>query len=473
MIAAWGDFNWKTMKKQIERAFKGWDPGKFDLPPQPEVRVKDAYSVHFIDKPDVNQSNIMIGHIGGLMSNPDYPALIIMNQILSFDRMFKRIRTDEGLAYSVWGSYGANFSYPGVFSAGCQTKSASTVKAIRLMFEELKKIQTTEVTEEELQKAKGSYLNGFVFNFDSKSKIVSRMMTYDYFGYPRDFVDRVKAGVEKVTRADVKRVAAKYLKPDLVKILVVGNEKQLDEPLSVLGAVNRIDITIPVAKEEKPEATAETAAKGKTLMEKALVAAGGIEAVKTIKNMQASITLSQAQTAGMAMDAEILVVYPDKMKATLSTAGGKVEVVLNGNEGWIKAPQGTFPMPDAQKQVYRESTFRDPVYYFTHYNSMKPQYMGTRKLGEKEVIDLLLTSGDYSFHLLLDPQTYLVAGQAYTEMGQQGPVKKEEILSEYKKINGLMISTNSVVMAGGKKEAESNVKELKFNIEIKPEWFTK
>jgi len=245
MMAVWGDFKTDEMVKKIRSAFQDWPRRPVKLPPKPEVSRSQSYSVHYIEKTDVNQSNIMIGHLGGLRNNPDYPALIVMNNILSWDRMFKRIRTDEGLAYRVWGRYGANYDYPGVFSAGAQTKSESTVYAIELMLEEMKKIAAEEVTDQELQLAKDKYLNSFVFNFDSQSKIINRMLTYTYYDYPLDFADRLKDKVEKVGKADILRVAKKYLHPGLVSILVVGNEKNFDKPLSTIGKVNLIDISIP------------------------------------------------------------------------------------------------------------------------------------------------------------------------------------------------------------------------------------
>ena len=247
-MAVWGDFRIKEMEARVKRTLGKWKRAGVKISPLPKVDYEYKHTVNFINKPDVNQSNILIGHIGGLMENPDYPALSVMNSILSYERMFKKIRTDEGLAYSVWGSYGANFSVPGVFSSGAQTKSESTVYAIELMLKELKRIIEEDVTDEELAKAKDEYLNSFVFNFDSRAKIVNRLMTYDFFDYPLDFVDRVKKRVEKVTKKDVLRVAKKYLRPDKVQILVVGKQEDFDKPLSTLGEVNVIDIKIPPLK---------------------------------------------------------------------------------------------------------------------------------------------------------------------------------------------------------------------------------
>jgi zinc protease len=250
IMAVWGDFDTGKMHKKLEQVFGSWKSVPLEIPPLPKVNYEFDYTVNYVPKKDINQSFILIGHIGGMLNNPDQPALNVMNSILSTDRMFKKIRTDEGLSYAVWGNYGADYKKPGYFSAGAQTKSESTVKAIKLMIGEMKRMTEEEVTDEELKRAKDEYLNSYVFKFETKSQIISRMMLYAFYGYPLDFSEKVKAGVENVTRADVLRVAQKYLKPDKVRILVVGNGEAFGEPLSVLGNVNTIDITIPSPKEK-------------------------------------------------------------------------------------------------------------------------------------------------------------------------------------------------------------------------------
>jgi len=248
MLAVIGDFDTSRMIKQIENAFKGWERADVPLSPTPNVHYDYRPTANVIRKEDINQSNIYMGHVGGMMNHPDYFALIVMNRILGggfTGRLFKNIRSREGLAYSVFGSYTANYDFPGVFYVGCQTKSESTVYAIRAMIDEVKKMTETEVTDEELSLAKESYLNSFVFNFESKGAIVGRLMTYAYFGYPSDFLQKAKENIEKVTKADVLRVAREHLRPDEMQILAVGRPQDFDEPLSVFGPVREIDITIP------------------------------------------------------------------------------------------------------------------------------------------------------------------------------------------------------------------------------------
>jgi predicted Zn-dependent peptidase len=252
MLGIWGDFDTDEMIKKIEEAFEGWEKVDMYFPRVPLVKYDFPQTVNVINKEDVNQSNIYLGHIGGLRSNPDYFALILMNRILGSgftSRLFKNVRSREGLAYSVFGIYSANYDFPGLFYVGCQTKSEATVKAIRAMTEEVRKMTESEVTDEELALAKNSYLNSFVFNFDTKAEIVGRLMTYAYYNYPLDFLQKTKENVEKVTKDDILRVAKKYLRPDEIQILAVGRPQDFDEPLWVLGSVREIGITIPVPQQ--------------------------------------------------------------------------------------------------------------------------------------------------------------------------------------------------------------------------------
>ncbi len=251
MMAVWGDFDTAKMIDKITKAFADWAPIDLNLPEVPEVDYTWSTTVGLVEKPEINQSNIYLGHIGGLRSDPDYFALTVMNQILGggfTGRLFKNVRSRQGLAYSVFGGYTSGFDRPGTFYVGCQTKSESTVKAIQAMIDEVEKITQDEVTDEELALAKDSYLNSFVFNFDSKGEIITRLMTYEYYGYPPDFLQKTKENVEKVTKTDVLRAAKKHLHPETVQVLVVGQPADFDKPLTTLGDVKEIDITIPMPK---------------------------------------------------------------------------------------------------------------------------------------------------------------------------------------------------------------------------------
>ncbi|HOY68627.1 MAG TPA: pitrilysin family protein [Candidatus Ozemobacteraceae bacterium] len=255
MVAVIGDFKAAEMKKKLTEAFRELPRGDVAPTKVPEVREFPAAKVNLIAKEDVNQSVILIGHLGGLMNNPDYFALEVMNNVLGGgfgSRLFKRVRSEQGLAYSVFGTYGSGYDHEGICYFGCSTKSGNTIKGIRALLREIEEIRRSEITDEELNTAKEMYLNSFVFNFDSRAKIIDRLVELEYFGYPKDFLEITKKNIEKVTKADILRVAQKYLQPDKMRIVVLGKPADFDGKLEEFGAVQKIDITIPGSPKAVP-----------------------------------------------------------------------------------------------------------------------------------------------------------------------------------------------------------------------------
>ncbi len=253
MLGIVGDFDTKAMQALIQQKFGGWKPEpKLQFPPLPSV-TQSQTGVFLVNQPQLTQSYIQMGHLGGLYNNPDYPALSVLNGVLNGfgGRLFNQVRSRQGLAYTVYGSWSPSYDYPGMFVAGGQTRSETTVPFIRSIFSEIKRIQGEPVTPAELAYAKESVLNSFVFNFQTPTQTLSRLMRYEYYGYPKDFIFRYQRGVEATTAADVQRVARTYLKPDNTATLVVGNAAAIVPPLTSLGEgvhVNQVDIKIPEPK---------------------------------------------------------------------------------------------------------------------------------------------------------------------------------------------------------------------------------
>ncbi|NEQ40543.1 MAG: insulinase family protein [Okeania sp. SIO3I5] len=246
-----GDFKTKQMRSLIKEQLGDWKPStKVVKSPLPTVTQAEVGDIFFIEQSQLNQSYIQMGHLGGKLDNPDYTALNIMNSVLNGlgGRLFNNIRSRQGLAYSVSAYWSPNYDYPGVFIAGGETRSDATVPFIQSVNEEIERIRTQPITQEELQHAKDSTLNSFIFNFQDPAQTLSRLMRYEYYDYPQDFIFRYREELEKITVADVQRVAQKYLQPEQMVTLVVGNKEEIQPPLSSLGngiKITSIDITIP------------------------------------------------------------------------------------------------------------------------------------------------------------------------------------------------------------------------------------
>jgi hypothetical protein len=387
--------------------------------------------------------------------------------------MFKKIRTDEGLAYSVWGHYGAGYKVPGVFSAGAQTKSGSTVKAIRIMLDEMKRISREEVSDEEIQRAKDQFLNSYVFQFDSRAKIIRRMLTLAYHGYPLDFNEKLFKRIETVTKADILGAAQKHLRPDQVQILVVGKKEDFDKPLGELGPVNVVDIAIPVpAGDKAPQATPETLAKGREFFARAVAAMGDERKLKAVKSIRSAGDLSQSTPMGeMNLAAESVTVFPDKLHVALDTPGGKMNMVVNGDQAVIKMPQGTMPLPEAQKKELRESMGRDMIYVWQNLDRYQVQFLGEKEFAGGGAIELAVSSSGSSFHLFLDPGSMLPRGTSFQSVTAEGPAMVEEHHSDYREVDGIRMPFKTEAFANGKKVSGQAVRTIQFNGEVSADLF--
>jgi zinc protease len=250
LIGVVGDFDSAVMEQKLRAAFEGLPRGTA-APPAPKAFTEPKPAIYYVDKNDVNQSNVWLLGLGTERNNPDYYALSMMNEIFSGgfgSRLFQNVRTKLGLAYSVGGAYSAAYDHPGMFHVSAATKSETTVATIKAIQDQINDLKTQPFTDRELQNAKDQLLNSFIFQYDSKEKVLAARTRFEFYGYPADFLEKYRAGIEKVTTADLSRVAKKYIDPSKLAILVVGNVSEFGTPLTALGLgqPQALDITIPM-----------------------------------------------------------------------------------------------------------------------------------------------------------------------------------------------------------------------------------
>jgi len=246
-----GDFDSEQMKLLVADYFGDWQGtgtalDVSNLPPVDQANT----GVFKVEQPQLTQSYMQIGHLGGQLSYPDHAALSVMNEVLNgfSGRLFNELRSRQGLAYVVYAFWAPRYDYPGLFIGGGQTRSDATVPFIQSVEAEIDRIRTTPVSEEELARAKDSVLNSFVFNFQSPDQALSRLIRYEYYDYPADFIFQFQDGVRAATAEDILQAAQARLQPEQMVILVVGNDADIQPALTTLSAdqdVTAIDITIP------------------------------------------------------------------------------------------------------------------------------------------------------------------------------------------------------------------------------------
>ncbi len=247
IVSVEGDFDSAAMEAKLRTVFEPLPRGAAMETPKTDVPAPRP-GVYFADKEDVDQSTVEIVGAGTQRSNPDYYALSVMNEIYSGgfgSRVFQYVRTKLGLAYSVGGSYGASYDHPGVFRSEVGTKSVSTVAATQAVLKVIGHLKTDPPTAEEMRKAKDEVMNSFIFNYDTPEKTLNEQVTLAFYGYPPDYLEKYRDGIERVTAADVTRVANKYIDVSKLAVVVVGNKSEIRPPLTALGKVTELDIAIP------------------------------------------------------------------------------------------------------------------------------------------------------------------------------------------------------------------------------------
>ncbi len=250
IITVEGDFEAAAMETKLRDTF-GSMAAAAPWPKPTGAFPGPTPGVYLVDKPDVNQTSIWIVGIGTERSNPDYYALQVMNEIFSGgfgSRLFQDVRTKMGLAYSVGGGYGASYDHPGSFHVVASTKSTTTIEATKEMLKDIGELRTQPFTEDELRSAKDQLLNSFIFKYDTREKVLAAAAQLEFYHYPADLLEQSRAGIERVTIDDLQRVARKYIMPEKLAVLVVGNQAQFGHPLSELGLgpAHPVDVTIPM-----------------------------------------------------------------------------------------------------------------------------------------------------------------------------------------------------------------------------------
>jgi len=239
-----GDFKKEEILSSLEEAFRNWGRSLLELPIVPPPTSRDKKLIYFAPK-DLPQATILMGHLSIPLDHPDNIPLRVLNFILGGggfnSRLTQEIRSNQGLAYSVGSFYQGRVGY-GVFGAFCQTKSSTTHKAISLIYEITEGLKKNKPTPAELDWAKKTLVNQFIFSFASSASIVSQQMQLEYDGLSEDYLERYPERVSAVTPKDLGRVAERHLHPEKSLLLVVGKEEDFDQPLSSFGLINRIPL---------------------------------------------------------------------------------------------------------------------------------------------------------------------------------------------------------------------------------------
>jgi predicted Zn-dependent peptidase len=469
ILSVYGDFDTATMKQKLEAAFGSWKVEEPKVPPFPKVDAAAAPGIYLVSKKDVTQTFIEMGHLGGELRDKDFAALSVAADVFGggfSSRLFREIRTRLGYAYAVGADWGANYDHPGVFRVGVSTKTQTTTETIQAILKVLDQMRSSEITDEELKVSKDSVLNSLVFAFERPSSTLNRLVTYDYFDYPADFLTQYQKAIEAVTKQDVLRVAKEHFQPSKLTMVAVGNQENFGEPLTALNIpVKPLDVSIRPPHEQEAAANTQTLAQGRELVAKAISFLGGSDKLSSIRDVTETEDVQMETPQGqMSLKVTSRGILPVTFREEQQRGPVTITVYVDPNTAWVNTPKGTQELPaEAQKQL------RDQI--SKQLSALLPQlakHQNDAVLTPDGKVQVKTDSGDLvTFEI--DATTGAIKSVNYTD--ESGPVT--EHFSDWREVDGVKFPFKSETTKEGKPAQTSVASDIKINSNLKAEDLSK
>ncbi|HET7711229.1 MAG TPA: pitrilysin family protein [Thermoanaerobaculia bacterium] len=240
-----GDITPAAAARFAEEAFREWKVG--EDPPRPVIapRPVDCCRVYLIDRPQAVQSEIRIGHVGVHRTSDDYFPITVMNALLGGvfnSRINLNLRERHGYTYGARSTFAFRRG-AGPFVVSAPVRNEVTRESVAEVLAELKRIRTGDIEDRELEDTRNYLMGVFPATVQSASEMAGRILDMELYGLPDDYFDHYRENIGGVTKEDCARVASKYIDPDRMLIVIVGNAQQIREPLGTLGMpIHQIDI---------------------------------------------------------------------------------------------------------------------------------------------------------------------------------------------------------------------------------------
>ena len=361
-----GDVNFKEVKKEVERLFGKWK--KATAPQLSYSNPKDVqYSqINFIDMPNAVQSEIALVNLSNLkMTDKEYFAALLANQILGGGgegRLFLNLREKHGWTYGAYSSIGSG-KYINKFRSGSSVRNAVTDSAIVEVFNELKRIRTELVSEEDLKNAKAKYIGNFVMQIEKPSTIASYALNKETQGLPDDFYENYIKNINAVSAEDIKNAANKFFLADQTRVVIVGKAADVLPGLEAMSKREKLPIFYfdkygnPTEKPEvkKPVPAGVTV---QTVLNDYIKAIGGEKAVKNVKTLA---VLSSGTVQGTPLEL-VVKTAPKKLGVEMKAMGMvMMKQVVNEKEAYMvqQGQRKDFTGDDLKDMQADATTFKE------------------------------------------------------------------------------------------------------------------
>ncbi len=464
VLAISGDFDAKTIQKDLERAFGRWRKAEIAKTlarlktPSMQLPELQGLRIRLVNKPGETQAHIRMGHLGIAHADPDFYAALAFDYSLGgggfSSRLMKVVRSAAGKVYTASSHMDRNREV-GAFLTATFTRSTEAVATVKLMQEVARGMAKTGPTTDELRAAVTNISRSYAMRFETGGDVASALLAAELHGFGDDYVRDFPIKIAAVTREQAAKAAARILDPVNGVLVIVGDAGQIGPQLAAAGwGFEQVSFRQPISNWERAKADdtgdassdPQKAAAARKLLDAALTAKGGVRRLRALKSFhwRGDATLN-LPTGAMTATVEKHFLAPDSLRLDMVIGGGKVKIVtaLSAKQGWAleKSPQGErvrdFAAPELAAlsgQLWRDSE----LVLLRHLEKdATVSWLGERVVASKTVVAIGVSSKDgRSVILLIDAKSKMLLGMDYADHG----MKTSERFEDYKKVRGMPVA---------------------------------
>jgi zinc protease len=530
LLAVVGDVTVDEAIEVVTRAFGDWE--RHDVPAfTPTDPPEATRRVVVVDKPDSVQTEIRVGHLGIARKTTDYMPVDLAIKILGGEganRLHRVLRTERGLTYGVSADT-QTLKRSGMFVAKTNTRSDATAEVLRLIVDEYSRLRRERVNDDELSDAKAYLAGHFPLTIETPDEIATQVLNALFYELPLDELQTYRQRVNAVSVDDVARAAWKYVRPDRLAVVLVGNASAFADQLRGVGfgkyelvRLSELDLSTadfkrkdvakpssvrlsrggapwpvglrdpirarvpasaalgaspgsPVSRDQaRPDSPADAA---EALVARAIAAKGGLETLQSVRTVQATATTTLMTPQGPARtQTTTYIAYPDRFRVEAHVATGTVIQVYAGeNEVWVQDPvKGLIDVPPQARRDFKAGVDRDliPLLLRAARHELKLRLIDQEAVGDAKVRAVELSAqGLEPVTIYIDTETGLVVRETYRLPGGGGTA--EELFSDYRDVGRLKVAFLASVRRNGLPVLERAVTQFTLNPPLKPGLFDK
>jgi zinc protease len=535
ILAVVGDVTGDEAFSMAEKAFSAWERGP--VPAQAATDVpRPRRRLVIIDKPDAVQTEIRVGQLAMPRRNPDWLAWDLAVRILGGEganRLHRILRSERGL------TYGASAAADGMMEAGdvmaqTDTRTETTAEALRLVVDEFARLQRQRVQARELGGAEEYLAGSFPLTIETPNDIATQVLNTVFYDLPVDDLGTFRERVISVSPDDIQRVAQKYIKPDGLSIVLVGNARGFVRQLVSVGftdyeviAIDQLDLMSPSLKRAPAQAAAprqdqashkeaphigsalhaESASVGRpfagrlipvaytpnqadargavadqdeahALLMRVIAAKGGLASLKNVRTVVADAdTTLQMPQGSVSSSTKTYIVYPDRYRVDANVGGAEIVQVYNSGGAWVKDPTGVHDAPPAMRDDFAASVRRDtfPLLIGAAEGRLSVRLLADARADDGRDVHVLEISGpDVTTVTLYIDSEDLIARQAFTSPGPTGAqVTNEEVFSDYRDVDGVRIPFNAQLLRDGTPVLTRRLTRVQLNTQLSDSLFAR